>query len=72
MGLANNGFQITVLADQTVRTVKLYVAVYQGQAKLTARLSEPNAPVYENATLNTYGNWNQTKFAVYSFTYAAR
>jgi len=71
MGLANNGFQITVAADQTIRTLKLYVSVHQGQAKLTATLSDTNAPIYEDTNFNTYGGWNQSKFAVYTLTYEA-
>ncbi len=63
----HNGFQITVPADTTPRTLKLYVGVWKAQATLKATISG-NKATYNNAAL---GNISATSNGVYTLTYMA-
>ncbi len=63
----HNGFQITVPADTTSRTLKLYVGVWKAQASLKATISNSKA-VYNNTSLE---NISATSNGVYTLTYAA-
>ena len=47
----NNGFQITVPADTTLRTLRVYVGVAAAQGKLTVTLSDGSAPTYVDTGL---------------------
>jgi hypothetical protein len=51
-GDAGNGFKITVPADTTPRTLKLYVGVWYAQGKLTATLSDNSAPPFISTAVN--------------------
>jgi len=63
-----NGFEISVPADTTSRTLKIYVGLYGAQANFQAWLSDFSGPAYTDTTLsNFFGN----SYAVYSVTYAA-
>jgi len=62
------GFQITVPADPTPRTLKVYVGGLNSKGTLTASLSDGSAPNYVNSSFsNTAGQYN----AVYTLTYKA-
>jgi len=63
-----NGFEITVPADTTSRTLKIYLGLYGAQANFQAWLSDFSSPAYTDTTLsNFFGN----SYAVYTVTYAA-
>jgi hypothetical protein len=64
----NRGFRITVPADQTPRTLTLYVGVYRAQGQLTAHLGDSSAPDYVNSTLVSN---NGTAIGRYTLTYQA-
>jgi hypothetical protein len=62
------GFELTVPADTTERTLQLYVGVYAGRGDLEATLSDGSAPDYRNTTLSSMmGSMNR----VYTLSYAA-
>ncbi len=63
----HNGFQITVPADTTSRTLKLYVGVWRAQGVLKATISGSHA-TYNNTALE---NISATSNGVYTLTYAA-
>jgi hypothetical protein len=65
---ANNGFQITVPADATPRTLKLYVGLWAAGGKLEATLSDGSAPAYIDASLVNSGG---TSNRVYLLNYQA-
>jgi hypothetical protein len=70
MGLVGNGFRITVPADTTERTLRLYVAIYQGTAACVAALSDGSAAVFRDETLRT--TWHDVSTeVVYTFRYRA-
>ena len=50
-----NGFQITVPADTTQRTLTVYVDSYHAQGKIVAHLSDASSPDYVNTTMNSTG-----------------
>jgi len=63
-----NGFELTVPADTTLRTLKVYAGLYRAQGNFQAWLSDFSAASYAAATLsNAVGN----AYAVYTLTYAA-
>jgi hypothetical protein len=62
------GFRITAPADSTVRTLKVFVGVYNGVGAFTANLSDGSAPLYSNAAPTNLGNGPS---GVYTLTYAA-
>src|SRR5262249_53923247 len=49
--IIGTGFQITAPADTTVRTFKVYVAVFGAHGKFKAYLSDRSAPSYANSSL---------------------
>jgi Bacterial Ig domain len=63
----NEGFEITVPADTSMRTLKLYVGLYGAQGNFQAWLTDLSAPAYTDTTLSSLGN----NYAAYSLTYAA-
>jgi len=64
----NNGFQINVSADTVSRTLKVYVGLYKGRAKLEATLSDASAPLYTDSSLNSPSTTNN---GVYTVSYRA-
>jgi hypothetical protein len=69
-GLPNlgTGFEFTVPADTTVRTLKVFVGVFSGRGAFTASLSDGSAPTYTNSQLSNLANGPG---AVYTLQYAA-
>ncbi len=65
----NNGFQITVPADTTQRTLKLYAGLWSASGRLEATLSDGSAPMFVDTTLS---NSSDTSNRVYSLKYRAR
>jgi hypothetical protein len=65
---ANNGFRLTLPADTTKRTLKLYVGVWAAQGKLEASLSDGSATAFTDTTVI---NQTATSNAVYTLTYQA-
>src|SRR6266550_8498877 len=61
------GFEISVPADTTVKTLKVYVGVFAAQGLLVASLSDGSAPSYTNSSLGSMGP--TTKNGVYSLEY---
>ncbi|MBV8828636.1 MAG: hypothetical protein JO108_05360, partial [Acidobacteriaceae bacterium] len=64
----NNGFQLTAPADQTTRTLTVYVGVWQSQGKMVAHLSDGSAADYVDSSLS---NSTGTALGLYTFTYHA-
>ena len=52
---ANNGFQFTVPADTTLKTLKLYFSLWAAQAKLEATLSDQSAPALIDTSFSKSG-----------------
>jgi uncharacterized repeat protein (TIGR01451 family) len=67
-GAVGNGFEITVPADQTTKTLKLYVSVWFTQGKLEATLSDASAPAFVDSTLNNNAG---SSFGLYTINYKA-
>jgi hypothetical protein len=65
-----NGFQITVPAGTTSRTLKLYVSASTAQGRLEATLSGGGAPVYTDSTLVHTGSGANTQ-RVYTINFRA-
>ena len=66
-----NGFQITVPADASQRTLKFYVGTWNAQGTLEASLSDNSAPTYIDSGINnTTGNDGGT-VGVYTLNYQA-
>jgi len=51
----DNGFQLSVAADTTVKTLKLYVGAFGGRGRLQAFLSDFSAPIYFDSTVQNDG-----------------
>jgi hypothetical protein len=66
---AGDGFQLTVPADTSTRTLKLYVIATHATGYLTARLSDGSAADYTNTT--TAASPSSTKHFVYTINYHA-
>jgi hypothetical protein len=63
-----NGFELTIPADRTSRTLKIYVGLYAARGRFQAWLSDFSAKAYAHSGLsNFYGN----DYGVYTLTYAA-
>jgi glucose/arabinose dehydrogenase/PKD repeat protein len=62
-----NGFRITLPADQTLRTLKVYVGGYKSGGKLTAQLSDGSSADFVDTSFSGTGQYN----AVYTLTYYA-
>jgi hypothetical protein len=63
-----NGFELTLPADRTSRTLKVYVGLYAAQGKFQAWLSDSSARAYANVSLS---NLTGNAYAAYTLTYAA-
>ena len=67
----SNGFQISLPADASQRTLKLYVGAWNAQGRLEASLSDNSAPVYIDSSItDTTGNDGGTA-GVYTLNYRA-
>ena len=64
----NNGFQITVPADTTQRTLKVYVGLWAAGGRFEASLSDGSAATYVDTSLL---NSSSTSNGVYTVTYRA-
>ncbi|HMU32784.1 MAG TPA: peptidoglycan DD-metalloendopeptidase family protein [Pyrinomonadaceae bacterium] len=64
----NNGFQMTVPADTTARTLKLYVGLWAAGGRLEASLSDGSAPTYVDTSISNSGG---TSNGVYTLNYQA-
>jgi hypothetical protein len=62
------GFEISVPADTTVRTLKVYVGVFAAVGRFVAFLSDGSAPSYTNSSLDSI---RTTQNGVYSLEYSA-
>ncbi len=65
-----NGFEVTVRANRQLQTLRLYVGVWKGQAKLEAALSEA-ASVAPFVHLSADSSNKQVQYAVYTVRYRA-
>jgi hypothetical protein len=63
-----NGFEITVPADPTPRTLKIYVGLYGAQGNLQAWLSDFSSKAYTDTSLSNYFD---NAYGVYALTYSA-
>ena len=63
-----NGFQITVPADTTQRTLTVYVDSYHAQGKMVAHLSDASSPDYLNTAINST---SATVQGAFTFVYKA-
>jgi hypothetical protein len=52
----NNGFEIRVAADTSVKTVKLYMGTFGARGKLQAYLSDFSSPPFVDSSVNNFGN----------------
>lgn len=68
VGGLNNGFQITVPADTSPKTLKLYVGLWSAQGKLQATLSDASAMPYTDSSLI---NLSSTSNGVYTIAFKA-
>ena len=64
----NNGYRISVPADTTSRTLKVYLSVWAARAHVQATLSDGSAPAYSALFEDTAGNSN---YQVVTVTYSA-
>jgi hypothetical protein len=63
-----NGFQLSIPADTSMKTFKIYVGLYGGSGNFQTWLSDFSAPAFTDSSLtNAYGN----DYAVYTLSYAA-
>jgi len=63
-----NGFEYSVPADTTLRTVKVYVGVWAAQGQMTATLSDNSTSSYSDSSLI---NTTDHAHGVYTFQYRA-
>jgi len=64
----NNGFQVTVPADTTARTLKMYVGLWAAGGRFEASLSDGSAPMYVDTSIS---NSAGTSNGVYTLNYQA-
>jgi hypothetical protein len=64
----NNGFQVTVPANTTARTLRMYVGLWAAGGRFEASLSDGSAPVYLDTSLL---DSTTTSNAVYTLNYRA-
>jgi hypothetical protein len=63
----NEGFEFSVPADTSTRTLKVYAGLYGAQGNFQAWLSDFSGPAYTDTTLNNLGNG----YAVYRLSYSS-
>ena len=71
MGLAGNGFQITVPADQQERRLTLYTKTHQARVMCVALLSDHSAADISDDSLDTFGDPADSKYGTYTVDYRA-
>jgi hypothetical protein len=64
-----SGFQLTVPADPTLRTLRIYVGAWRAQGKLVAHLSDGSAPDYTDTGMINASD--VTTLGVYTLQYSA-
>ncbi len=64
----NNGYQVTVPADTTARTLKMYVGLWRAGGRFEASLSDSSAPIYIDTSVV---NSSATSNRVYTLNYQA-
>jgi hypothetical protein len=62
------GFQLTLPADTTLRTLRLYVGLWDAQGRLEVTLSDSSAPALTDTSLI---NQTATSNGLYTLTYQA-
>ncbi len=67
--ILGTGFEFTVPADITVRTLKVFVGVFKGSGSFQAELSDDSADPYEDG--NAFSNISNGPGAVFTINYAA-
>src|SRR5258705_3713958 len=67
-GVVGNGFEITVPADTSLKTVKVYVGVWYAQGRLEATLSDGSAPTFIDTSQNKN---NGASSALYTINFKA-
>jgi hypothetical protein len=65
----NNGFKVTVPAESTPHTLRVYLSAFGADYKLTAHMSDGSAPDYVDAVVNPTGKGGL--YRMYTFTYKA-
>ena len=59
-----SGFEFSVPADTSVRSLKVYVGTFAARGEFTARLSDSSAPAYTNSSLFNMGNGPGGEYAI--------
>lgn len=72
VGGAGNGFSLSVQADQNVRTLRLYLAVYQGAVGISVHLSDHSAADVSDPSFNALDQHTVAKFGVLDVRYRAQ
>jgi hypothetical protein len=67
----NNGYQFTAPADTAYRTLRLYMGVEHGTAKVTAALSDGSSAPYSDTGIHTVGKAGGPVSGTYTFVYKA-
>jgi hypothetical protein len=62
------GFEFSVPADTTTRTLRVYLGLYAARGQMEATLSDNSSPAYLNATLSSL---TDSTNRLYTFNYAA-
>ena len=65
----NNGFSLSIPADTTVRTLKVYVGAFRTNGRMVAHLSDGSAPDYVDTSL--INSAAPTSLGAYTFVYKA-
>jgi hypothetical protein len=65
----NQGFRLTLPADPTTRTVRVYVGAWRAQSRMVAHLSDGSAVDFTDTSLSNSSG--PTTLRVYTFTYKA-
>jgi len=65
------GFQITVPADTTERTLQVFVGAFSAAGRLEAVLSDGSAPSFTSSPVATVNNLNNGPSGVFALDYAA-
>ena len=63
-GAVGNGFEITIPADTSMRTLKIYNGVWFTQGKLEVTLSDASAPAYVDTSQNNNGGATRSMYTI--------
>ncbi|HKI68374.1 MAG TPA: Ig-like domain-containing protein, partial [Verrucomicrobiae bacterium] len=66
-----SGFRLTVPADTTQKTLRVYVGAYSAEGQLTASLSDGSAASFTSSGSGTVNNFGLGPGGVFAITYAA-